>query len=49
MNVVAEGVENKFQRDFLIKKNCDSAQGYFYSKPLDEVQMATYSQNIKAA
>lgn len=49
MDVLAEGVENKFQQDFLIKKNCDSAQGYFYSRPLDEVQMATYSQDVKAA
>lgn len=32
--VIAEGVENESQRDYLVKYNCDFAQGYLYSKPL---------------
>lgn len=32
--VVAEGVENESQRDFLKAINCDYIQGYYYSKPL---------------
>lgn len=34
MEVIAEGVENKEQEDFLKKANCQKAQGYYYSKPL---------------
>ena len=33
---VFEGVETEEQRDFLKSINCDSVQGYFYSKPLLE-------------
>lgn len=35
MEVVAEGVENKMQKDILTYLGCDFAQGYFYSPPLD--------------
>ena len=31
---IAEGVENKLQKEFLIKEGCDEMQGYLYSKPL---------------
>ena len=34
IKVIAEGVETKFQRDFLKKSGCDYAQGYLYSKPV---------------
>ncbi|OLP16556.1 hypothetical protein BST81_20375 [Leptolyngbya sp. 'hensonii'] len=34
MNVVAEGVETASQLDQLRELNCESAQGYFFSKPL---------------
>ena len=37
MKIVAEGVENKNQVEFLIKNNCSIAQGYYYSKPLDKL------------
>lgn len=33
---VFEGVETEEQRDFLKSINCDSVQGYFYSKPLSQ-------------
>lgn len=35
LTVVAEGVENKAQADFLRAHGCDQVQGYFYSPPLD--------------
>lgn len=34
LKVVAEGVENIDQRDFLVINGCDYAQGYFFSRPL---------------
>ncbi|GAB3092679.1 EAL domain-containing protein [Aestuariicella hydrocarbonica] len=45
LNVVAEGVENELQAEWLRDKGCDMAQGYLYSRPLsaqgvDEYLMA---------
>ena len=36
LRMIAEGVETEEQVDFLRKINCDSIQGYYYSKPLPE-------------
>ena len=38
--VVAEGVENSQQRDFLLKYGCDVLQGYYYSKPVPADEFA---------
>jgi len=32
--VIAEGIEDKQQRDILAKEGCDFGQGYYFSKPL---------------
>ena len=34
MKVVAEGIENKQQRDFLYAHDCDYLQGFYYYKPM---------------
>ena len=34
MEVIAEGVETKMQKDFLIQHHCVSFQGYFFGKPM---------------
>ena len=34
--VVAEGVEQESQQQYLREHNCDKIQGYLISKPLDE-------------
>lgn len=39
LNVVAEGVEVKEQFDYLLQYNCDSIQGYLFSKPLVEDEL----------
>lgn len=38
MQVVAEGVENESQLSILKDMNCDSIQGYYFSKPLPKEQ-----------
>ncbi len=42
MRVVAEGVEDKRQLDFLLNENCDEVQGYIFSKPLLPDQFVTF-------
>ncbi len=34
LEVIAEGIEESEQRDFIQLETCDRAQGYYYSKPL---------------
>ena len=34
LRVIAEGVETKEQRDFLVENGCENIQGYYYSKPI---------------
>lgn len=41
---VFEGVETAAQRDFLKSINCDSVQGFFYSKPLAEADFITFME-----
>ena len=36
MEVLVEGVENEEQYQFLKKNNCNTIQGYYFSKPLDK-------------
>jgi diguanylate cyclase (GGDEF)-like protein/PAS domain S-box-containing protein len=36
LKVIAEGVEDKYQLDYLKKYNCDMFQGYLISKPVPE-------------
>ncbi|WP_016954917.1 EAL domain-containing protein [Catenovulum agarivorans] len=39
LKVVAEGVENKMQINFLKEHNCQYAQGFWYSKPLSAPEL----------
>ena len=52
MEIIAEGVENKAQAEFLKAQKCDYAQGYFYSKPVSafemEIKIEEYAHKILA-
>lgn len=45
INVVAEGIENQWQYDFLKAEGCDIGQGYFISKPLLTEKIQQLLQN----
>jgi EAL domain-containing protein (putative c-di-GMP-specific phosphodiesterase class I) len=40
LKVIAEGVEEQGQRDFLFQHGCDAYQGYLFSKPLPAADIA---------
>jgi len=42
LNIVAEGVETKYQKDFLSYEKCDILQGYHFSKPVNKVEFEKY-------
>lgn len=39
LDILAEGVETKKQLDFLLAKNCNRIQGYYYSKPISTLEI----------
>lgn len=36
LNIIAEGVEEEYQRNYLIEKECDYYQGFLFSKAVDK-------------
>ncbi|WP_157619430.1 bifunctional diguanylate cyclase/phosphodiesterase [Psychromonas aquimarina] len=42
LNVIAEGVENKDQIDFLADKGCTQFQGYYFGKPMLAADFSAY-------
>ncbi|WP_207634795.1 sensor domain-containing protein [Cytobacillus praedii] len=46
MEVIAEGVENEEQAQFLFHANCHKAQGFLYSKPLPAEEIEKNFMNI---
>lgn len=51
MEVLAEGVETKAQRDFLVASGCQVFQGYFFGKPMsgDDLTMRLKSGELSPA
>lgn len=41
LEIIAEGVETREQKEFLVQNGCENIQGYFYSKPLPADKMKT--------
>ncbi|MFA7110526.1 MAG: EAL domain-containing protein, partial [Bacilli bacterium] len=44
--VVAEGVETEIQKDYLMAYGCDRAQGYYFSKPLNEQDAIVFAEKF---
>jgi diguanylate cyclase (GGDEF)-like protein len=49
LNIVAEGVETAFQKEFLLKNKCDILQGYHFSKPIEKDEFEKFFINYTAA
>jgi len=49
LTVVAEGVETEEQQTFLTDHACDAMQGYYFSKPIDHDEFATFVRKHLAA
>ncbi len=48
INVVAEGVEDKEQLNFLLTNHCDEVQGYYYSKALKFESFLNYLESSQS-
>ncbi|MBX3668969.1 MAG: EAL domain-containing protein, partial [Rhodocyclaceae bacterium] len=47
MEVVAEGVEDEKDWEFLASANCGLAQGYFISRPVPPAELAAWQEQWK--
>lgn len=45
MEVIAEGVETEREREFLAQQQCYQYQGYFFNKPLPEIELIALLQD----
>jgi len=42
--VIAEGIENELQEEFLRKNGCHTGQGYYFAKPVERTAFLSFSQ-----
>jgi len=47
MKVIAEGVEDDVQAEFLRSKGCQEVQGYLYSRPLSATKLESWMDNVE--
>jgi len=45
LKVIAEGVENSGQVAFLLERQCDMIQGFYYSKPVPVEELLEAFEN----
>jgi EAL domain-containing protein (putative c-di-GMP-specific phosphodiesterase class I) len=45
--IIAEGAEEKEEVELLYKMGCDIVQGYYFSKPLSELELLDFMQKYK--
>lgn len=48
LKIIAEGIETQCDLDFINQESCDSAQGYFFSRPLDNSQFTRLLNEYQA-
>ncbi len=48
LTIVAEGIEEVYQQEFLIEEQCDILQGYYFSKPIHKDAFEEYIGKLKA-
>lgn len=48
LNVLAEGVEDESQKEYLTSLGCDEAQGYYYARPMPAHEFEQYLKNFSA-
>lgn len=46
MGVIAEGVENQYQIDFLLESGCYECQGFYLSKPLAQADAKAFIEKL---
>jgi diguanylate cyclase (GGDEF)-like protein/PAS domain S-box-containing protein len=44
LKIIAEGVETKEQKEFLVENGCENIQGYYYSRPIPKEEMELFLQ-----
>ena len=44
LDIIAEGVENQDQLEFLRREGCHQIQGFYFSKPLNPEEALAYLQ-----
>ncbi len=49
LKVIAEGVEDRIQRDFLHEHGCDAIQGFLASRPVPESKLLALMQNSRGS
>lgn len=49
MDIIAEGVETREQRDYLQRHDCTAYQGYLFSKPLSETEFLEFLRHNSAS
>jgi EAL domain-containing protein (putative c-di-GMP-specific phosphodiesterase class I) len=47
LKVVAEGVETNGQLDFLLNRNCDEAQGFYFAEPVPAEELVQIARTIQ--
>jgi sensor c-di-GMP phosphodiesterase-like protein len=48
MEIIAEGVEDTLQADYLRARGCHEAQGFFYARPLDAAGLLEWLHQQKS-